>query len=164
MCRTRKKPLVGFHQNHQKICWTRNYASCWLLHHLKISSQNLMPNKEEPLVGLGPEQGIEPLVGRSINSMLSAHASMVEFWREVDRAPLLLQHWLNWIILKWPHSCLFLGSWVNHMPNKEEPLAGLSSLISLAKIESTIIRYVIVLVNFQSNTHPSKSSSFYIHV
>ena len=168
MCRTRKKPLVGFHQNHQKICWTRNYASCWLLHHLKISSQNLMPNKEEPLVGLGPEQGIEPLVGRSINSMLSAHASMVEVWREVDRAPLLLQHWLNCIstvvsVLPFPwlmsNHPLF-----HHMPNKEEPLAGLSSLSSLAKIESTIIRYVSVLVNLQSNTHPSKSSSFYIHI
>ena len=89
---------------------------------------------------------------------------MGRVWREVVRASLLLQHWLNWIILKWPHSCLFLGSWVNHMPNKEEPLAGLSSLISLAKIESTIIRYVLFLVNFQSSTHSSKSSSFYIHV
>ena len=129
MCRTRKKPLVGFHQNHQKICWTRNYASCWLLHHLKISSQNLMPNKEEPLVGLGPEKGIEPLVGRSINSMLSAHASMVEFWREVDRAPLLLQHWLNcistvvsvlpfpWLMSNHPYVYHHYAQWLKYRVN-----------------------------------------------
>ena len=129
MCRTRKKPLVGFHLKSQSICRTRNYASCWLLHHLKISSQNLMPNKEEPLVGLGPEQGIEPLVGRSINSMLSAHASMVEFWREVDRAPLLLQHWLNcistvvsvlpfpWLMSNHPYVYHHYAQWLKYRVN-----------------------------------------------
>ena len=146
--RTRKKPLVGGRKSHLSVyvpnkeetsCWlssksskdmlNKNCASCWLSHHLKISSQNLMPNKEEPLVGLGPEQGIEPLVGRSINSMLSAHASMVEVWREVDRAPLLLQHWLNcistvvsvlpfpWLMSNHPYVYHHYAQWLKYRVN-----------------------------------------------
>ena len=56
---------------------------------------------------------------------------------------------------QWSQSCHSLGSWVIISSCS----SSYCSVAILTKVESTIIRYVIVLVISQSNTHPSKSSS-----
>ena len=55
---------------------------------------------------------------------------------------------------QWSQSCHSLGSWVIISSCS----SSYCSVAVLTKVESTIIRYVIVLVISQSNTHPSKSS------
>ena len=115
--------LLSHSKISQSVCRTRNYASCWLYHLIIIMC--LTRN----WASCWPWSWTRYWASCWTINKLNVACPRVHggVWREVDRASLLLQHWLNWIILKWPHSCLFLGSWVNHMPNKEEPLAGLSS-------------------------------------
>ena len=108
ICRTRKNLLLAFSQISQSVCRTRNYASCWLYHLIIIMC--LTRN----WASCWPWSWTRYWASCWTINKLNVACPRVHggVWREVDRVSLLLQHWLNWIILKWPHSCLSLGSWV----------------------------------------------------